>query len=661
MTQATVLPRLVSRATLGVLAVYVAISVATTWPLVLHLGSDLPGDLGDPMLNTWILGWDLRQLPDLLLARPGAWDAWWNANIFHPEQLTLAYSEHLFAQALLVAPLHALGANLLICYNALFLATSALSAWGAFLLARDLCGRGPPAFLAGLLFGFATYRALQVPHLQVLSAQWMPFALLGVHRFLATLRPAPLACGALALIAQNLSCGYYLFYFSPFVAAFACHEMLRRGHLRRGAAWLGLGLAAIFVCAATLPFLLPYREVRARGVILRDRAAVEHLSADVFGYLSATPSLRLWGSLLHVFPKNEAELFPGIVPLGLAGLALAGVALHAWRARGSGHANLTRRFGERVALALLVVAVLLVAAAVAVLLGRPISAPGLRVTHLGRVLRLLLLCLGAAVVFSRRVRAVARELALSHEGFLAASAGLCFWLSLGPVVTSLGRPFEGLSLYGLLFRFVPGFDALRVPARFAMPFTLFLALLAAHGALRLPVRLARGGTLLLGALFLAESWVAPLPLSAPWNTPGLRRLPARPPFGDALPPIYRHVAELPAQAVLLEFPFGADPYDLYAVACSAFHGHRLVNGFSGARSADYERRRAALANPLADRARAERVLHAAGVTHVLVHEWAWYRPRRARALTRWLEALGATPLAEREGDVLLALPSRSLP
>jgi hypothetical protein len=35
--------------------VYVAITIALTYPLLTHLGSAFPHDSGDPALNTWIL------------------------------------------------------------------------------------------------------------------------------------------------------------------------------------------------------------------------------------------------------------------------------------------------------------------------------------------------------------------------------------------------------------------------------------------------------------------------------------------------------------------------------------------------------------------------------------------------------------------------------
>jgi hypothetical protein len=77
-------------------------------------------------------------------ARAGAahrsigWTQFWNANIFHPDPLALALSEHLFGQVLHI--LYWLTGNIIPCYNLPFISTFALSAFGTYLLVRDLTG-----------------------------------------------------------------------------------------------------------------------------------------------------------------------------------------------------------------------------------------------------------------------------------------------------------------------------------------------------------------------------------------------------------------------------------------------------------------------------------------------------------------------------------------
>src|SRR5688572_9253965 len=160
-------------------AAYTALTVLFTWPLCLGLTRDLAGDFGDPLLNAWILAWDATHLGR----------GWWNANIFFPHPLTLAYLEHLLPQAISILPVHLIAKNPILNYNLVFLSTFVLSGLGMFLFVREITGNRSAAFLAGVAFAFAPYRVTQIPHVQVLSSQWMPFALYGFRRYFDSVRP----------------------------------------------------------------------------------------------------------------------------------------------------------------------------------------------------------------------------------------------------------------------------------------------------------------------------------------------------------------------------------------------------------------------------------------------------------------------------------------
>ena len=130
-----------------------------------------------------MLAWTTGQILKALGGDFSAITNFWNANIFYPEPLTLAYSEHLFGQALQVLPVQALTGNILLSYNLLFISTFALSGFSVYMLVRDLTGRPLAAFVAGLAFAYAPYRLSQLSHLQVLSSYWMPLALVGFRRY----------------------------------------------------------------------------------------------------------------------------------------------------------------------------------------------------------------------------------------------------------------------------------------------------------------------------------------------------------------------------------------------------------------------------------------------------------------------------------------------
>ena len=165
--------------------VYLITALAATWPLVRGLGRDVPWDLGDSILNMWILSWDGEQIRRILSGDFARIATFFDANIFHPVPLALAYSEHLIPQAVQIFPVWLISGNPILCYNLLFLSSIVLAGLGMYLLVRQLTGNALAAFIAGLLFAFAPYRLPQSGHLQVLTSQWMPFVLYGLLRVLS--------------------------------------------------------------------------------------------------------------------------------------------------------------------------------------------------------------------------------------------------------------------------------------------------------------------------------------------------------------------------------------------------------------------------------------------------------------------------------------------
>ena len=625
---------------------YTVLALLWTWPLALGLTRDLPWDLGDPVLNCFILERNARLFLAALGGDIAALGGFWDARIFHPDPLTLAYSEHLLPQSLLVLPVYALSHNVLLSYNLLFLATFVLSGLGVFLLVRDLTDHTGAAFLAGVLFAFAPYRVEQLSHVQVLSSQWMPFALLGLHRFARSGRWPPLLLGSLALLAQGLSCGYYLLFFSPLAAAFAAFEMFRQR--REQAAWGRLAAAGAVMFALALLFLLPYAELRASTGLRRERAEVERFSADVFAYLTAPEEIHAWGDVMRAFPGPEGQLFPGLAaPLGAAlALWVAAGAGPGARASPRGLPMVARLAGAWLGLQALAVVLIVTGGASAI--GDVV--PVLKIRSLPHALVSASCAAVVLCVTSRDVRGWLRGFAGSHTGFFALAAITAAILSCGPTLRSFGRPLlEGP--YALLYDFVPGFDGVRVPARFAMVVMLCLAVLAGFGAARLRMR----AVITLGILALLESTAAPLVVNDVWSDPTLHRPPARLAIGAAAAPIYRRAATLPRSSVLIEFPFASEPYELRYMFHQPVHGLPLVNGFSGAVPASYARCRVPLRAVLAEPERAGRSLAETTATHAIVHEGAWNIAAKGRRVTRWLEEQGATILAREGSDVLLAL------
>lgn len=240
-----------------------------------------------------------------------------------------------------------------------------------------------------------------------------------------------------------------------------------------------------------------------------------------------------------------------------------------------------------------------------------------------------------------------------------ACIALAFWFSLGPVPQSGGQPLDWPGLYAVLYNYVPGYSGLRVPARFAMLFFVFLAVLAGLGVAVIESRWRTVGRAIGAAalaMFLVQAQPGAFPLNQPLASPGLVTPPPAYLTPRPEPPeIYRAVNALRDGAILAELPFGDSWYDLRYMYFSGWHGRRLLNGYSGLFPPSYLARQRVLARPLLDPEASAQALGAA--THVVVHRNAWPDDTGAK-VSAWLEAFGAAKVAEADGAALYELPVR---
>ncbi|MCU1383935.1 MAG: rane protein [Acidobacteria bacterium] len=622
-------------------AAYAAVTILMTWPLAAGLTHDVPGDFGDPLFTSWVLSWGATHLGR----------GWWSANIFAPQPLALAYSEHFLPQAIQTLPIYLLTRNPILCYNLLFLSTFAVSGLGMFLLGRELTGSAAAGFVAGLAFAFAPYRIANIPHLQVLSSAWMPFVLFGLHRHFATGRRRPLAFAAAAWLVQNLSCGYYLLFFSPVVLLYIGWELTRRRlwtdrrTLRRVAA------AVVVVAAATAPFLLPYLELRRLGFDARSLGEVHRFSADVYAYLTADPNLRVWGLIAQAWPRPEGLLFPGAT---IALFAVIGAGAARARPRDPRQTDDERLRLSRLAWT---AAAILAALVITLLFGYSIRLPRLKITSLPRVLAVC--AIGGAILLavSREARGSVSRWLMSLSGIFSIITLFAIVMSFGPDIHAMGRAVTTTSLYALFYDHVPGFDGIRVPARFAMIATLGLAALTALGVAAIPPPRRRRVSAIAAMLILAEALAVPIPINqnaTDYKQAGLAPLPGAIAIGSAVPAVYRYAAQLPASAVLIELPFGEPAFDIRYMFYSTTHWRRLVNGYSGGAPAGYE----ILTESLKDRGghpdRAWQGIVDSSATHAVVHEGSYANDAGAR-VSAWLRSRGAREIAAFGSDRVFVL------
>lgn len=638
---------------------YLGVALVFTWPLVAGLTRDVPWDLGDSLLNAWILAWDADRISRFVGGDLGAIRNFWNANIFYPEPLTLAYSEHLFAQAVQIFPVYALTGNIILSYNLLFLSTFVLSGLGMFLFVREITGSARAGFAAGLIYAFAPYRVPQFSHLQVMSSQWMPFVLFGLRRHFATRRIGPLIGAGAALVAQNLSNGYFLLFFAPFVVAYVLFEIATRQLWRDARTWAALFATAVGVATLTVPFLLPYLELRHLGFGPRALNEVKTFSADVFSYWTSPRESRVWGSIIRAFPKPEGDLFPTMSVLLLAAAGVSASIAGAWtQARTQPGAASPRVMP----IVMLVAAAAAVYAAFVVLIlsGNGFTGLGpipISVRNLWRNFRVLVAIAALLVVISPRVRSFARHWAGTITAFMLVAATAAFLMSLGPEMRSGGRLINETGPYYFFYKHVPGFDGLRVPARFAMLVMLFLSIAAGIGAAAIERRFRRGGliALALAAFAVIEAFAAPIVVNGTVAEGRYAMPPARVYTGDEVPGAYRFLATLPSPGtVVVEFPLGEWAYELRYVFYSTVHWHPLLNGYSGHFPLSYNLNATHLRHPLDNPDAAWDTLMRSGATHAVLH-LPYYLDDEGERIGKWLSAKGARHVGEFDGDLVFQL------
>ena len=540
------------RATVAAVFLFVVLSLVLTYPLALHL-ADAVEDRQDALLNVWITAWDGHQLLNDPLDL-------FDANIFHPYPRTLAYSELLLGNGLLALPVTAATGNSVLGYNVALLLSFVLSGLGMYLLVLRLTGSPGAGLVAGTIFCFSAYRMTNLAQAQLLTTQWMPFALLAFLQLMRQPKARYVATFVLFFCLQALSSFYYAILLAMAVAGlviwqFAAWIWLRaRGGTRDD---LGVGRVALYVMVAVvlcvmtlLPFALPYFQVQRELGFERSLADNEPFSASLRQYLMVPPGSVLLGRWL---PSDDTPigggypvdaLFPGFVALALSLWGLV---------RGR---------------------------------GRKRNMPYMRWFF-------LLLALASAV------------------------------LSFGPrLYLAPGQPAgpEITLPYAWLYAVVPGFKALRAPVRFDALVMLSLAVLAGCGLAaiienrrvgghregRRAPALARIGVLLAVALVVLECLV--------WPAAQAELVPVN----GEVPPVYGWLAGQ-GEEPLLELPMAFTPGgpQLDYQYLSTYHWRTTPDGYSGFvppkhGQVVYEMERF-------PSERAVSLLQALGVRHVVVH------------------------------------------
>jgi hypothetical protein len=301
------------------------LAVVMHWPLVLHLGTHVPRDIGDPLVQAWQVAWGGEALAHQPLH-------FFQANQFWPLADTLAFSDALLGYS----PAGLLGSGVeaaVVRYNLLFLFAYALAFAGAYLLGRELgLGRGGAA-VVGAAFAFAPYRLEQDGHMQVISSGGVPLALaLGLRGY--RLRQPGFVIGGFAVAAWQLSLGFTiglpLGHLMALLGLIAAICWLRAGRPRLERRMVAATAAGALIFIGTVALISPayLRVADEHPKAHRTPELVDEFSGPATVFLLAPKENTTWGEatkpIREEVKRNVAEktLFPGLAILILAGIGL---------------------------------------------------------------------------------------------------------------------------------------------------------------------------------------------------------------------------------------------------------------------------------------------------------------------------------------------------
>jgi len=536
---------------LAALLFFIVLAVALTWPLAAHLDSAV-SDFGDPLLNAFILDWACYALTHQPLRL-------YDAPIFHPGILPFAYSENLFAVAVVVMPFFLAGLSAIQVYNIAFILGFALSGYGAWVLARRVSGSTVGALAGGIFFAFCSFKFDHLPHLQIVFSPWPPLLLAALLAFWERANWKRGALLALAIVANGLTNIYFLLFCG--VAVLFTVVALAVIAPRPWKFYLGLAASVLAAGILLYPFLQPYRVVSKHYQYVRSFDQVRDGSASWRNWLVPTSINRAYGRV----PRGEMyaaekQLFPG---LGIVFLALIGIVATQRRSGFSptpGHEGGGLKPALRLALDALIFIGLAIGWAGAVSERYALTVFGVRIFSADSSDIPLMMALGAAVLrFAPALRDAAARSRFNPGAWAAA-----VWIAIG-IFGSLGA---NNFLYIFFYRRFEPFQAMRVAARFAIVAYVGLAVWGALGASAL-LRDRKG--------WKKHAIAVAILAFMTWEVVPRLRWEHVPP---ETPPVYAWLNKTRVGPVV-EMPFSGDGVDYRYVLHSATHRVMLVNGTSG--------------------------------------------------------------------------------
>ena len=304
------------------LLVFLLLTVAMTWPLLIEFTSSLPAGSGDVRQNFWNFWWWKKCLLELHQ------HPYWTQYLFFPTGVGLVFYTHSSFNMLLALPVTVL-LGPAAAYNFCVLFALTLAGWGAYLLVRELTGDARAGVLAGLVFSyFPQHMEQTLEHLNLFSIQFIPLTLL---YFLRVCRQGGRKNAVLlgVFFALNALCSWHLgLKLLLTLLPLGVWQLFRPSRALRGLLrdW---AVAALLATVMVLPAVSPLISEAFSAEEPYYRKPDTNRGIDPVYLLIPPFANPLWGRLVadayieRAYQAAGFLCYLGFVPLGLAALALA--------------------------------------------------------------------------------------------------------------------------------------------------------------------------------------------------------------------------------------------------------------------------------------------------------------------------------------------------
>lgn len=293
------------RENLLILALFAALTLLLTWPVVARLGSELAGGRDDLWVHQWTFWWVREALSRGV-------SPFFTTELYFPQGVALTSHNIAWANIAAWLPLQALFGRTA-AYNLVFLSAITLNGFCMYLFSREVMRDRGAALVAGFIFGFWPYTLSHYDHANMMVVFWVPLALLLLTRLLlpdgtrTTRREAGLVLATAVTMAMiGITRWQLLLMSSPILLAYPLYLLAANRAARTRQTLLKLGGTAVLAVLLMAPLAAPLISDQFRRDFPTDVLLDEAVwgRTDLLAYFLPSINNSLWRAWAAPYYEN---------------------------------------------------------------------------------------------------------------------------------------------------------------------------------------------------------------------------------------------------------------------------------------------------------------------------------------------------------------------